>query len=118
MASIQDVSSETDVGILQQAVRLLEHENARLVKELGKLIQEIAELRGQDGEYVQLRLAALERKPLRGCLIATASRSAILRDDAERRGQRCDRSREVHRRAARPTRSGSREPAVAPSYAG
>ena len=62
MTSIRDVSTETDVGILQQAVRLLEHENARLVREVGKLVQEIAELRGQDGAYVQLRLAQLEQQ--------------------------------------------------------
>jgi transposase len=61
VTSIHDVSTETDVGILQKAVRLLEHENARLVQEISKLVKEIADLRGQDGSYVQLRIEALEQ---------------------------------------------------------
>ncbi|MBN2194908.1 MAG: hypothetical protein JW751_18975 [Polyangiaceae bacterium] len=58
----RDLSQETDVHILQQAVRLLEHENARLVAEIGKLMNEIATLRGQDPSAAQLRLQFLEQQ--------------------------------------------------------
>lgn len=58
----RDISKETDVSLLQQAVRLLEHENRRLTKELGSLTQELARLRNSDNpeQEVQLRLQAVE----------------------------------------------------------
>ena len=58
----RDISKETDVTLLQQAVRLLEHENRRLTKELGALTQELAQLRNSDNPEleVQLRLQAVE----------------------------------------------------------
>jgi transposase len=58
----RDLSRETDVHVLQQAVKLLEHENARLVAEIGKLMTEIAALKGQDPSGAQLRLQFLEHQ--------------------------------------------------------
>ena len=40
----RDISQETDVPILQQAVRLLEHENRRLVQEIATLTRELADV--------------------------------------------------------------------------
>ena len=40
----RDISQETDIPLLQQAVRLLEHENRRLVQEIATLTRELAEL--------------------------------------------------------------------------
>jgi transposase len=58
----RNISKETDVTLLQQAVRLLEHENRRLTKELGALTQELAQLRNSESPEleVQLRLQAVE----------------------------------------------------------
>lgn len=59
----RDISKETDVPLLQQAVRLLEHENRRLVQHLGALTLELAELRNSENPNleVQLKLQAVEQ---------------------------------------------------------
>ena len=56
----RDLSQETDVRILQQAVRLLEEENSKLVTKVASLLKSIAALQGQSGTQVQLELKALE----------------------------------------------------------
>jgi len=56
----RDLSQETDVRILQQAVRLLEQENGKLVAKVASLLQSIAALQGQSGTQVQLELKTLE----------------------------------------------------------
>lgn len=58
----RDISKETDVPLLQQAVRLLEHENRRLTQQLGKLMREMAELRQSEDPNleVQMKLQAVE----------------------------------------------------------
>jgi transposase len=58
----RDISKETDVSLLQQAVRLLEHENRRLTQELVALTRELAELRKSPNPTleVQLKLQAVE----------------------------------------------------------
>ena len=58
----RDISKETDVPLLQQAVRLLEHENRRLTQELVALTRELAELRKSPNPTleVQLKLQAVE----------------------------------------------------------
>ena len=57
----RDISKETDVPLLQQAVRLLEHENRRLVQQLVTLTLELAELRKSENPNleVQLKLQAV-----------------------------------------------------------
>lgn len=59
----RDISKETDVPLLQQAVRLLEHENRRLTQQLGALMRELAELRNSEDPNleVQLKLQAVEQ---------------------------------------------------------
>jgi transposase len=59
----RDISQETDVPLLQQAVRLLEHENRRLVQEIATLTRELAELHksANPDQAVQLRLEAIEQ---------------------------------------------------------
>lgn len=61
---MRDLSRETDVSLLQQAVRLLEHENDRLVKEIETLARELARLQNSANpdQDVQLRLDALEQR--------------------------------------------------------
>ena len=58
----RDISKETDVPLLQQAVRLLENENRRLTQELVTLTRELAELRKSPNPSleVQLKLQAVE----------------------------------------------------------
>jgi transposase len=60
---MRDISKETDVNLLQQAVRLLEHENRRLVGQIGALAKQVAELQKSEnpGLDVQLKLAAVEQ---------------------------------------------------------
>ena len=59
---VRDISQETDVPLLQQAVRLLEHENQRLVREIATLTRELAELKKSTDpeQVVQLRMQAIE----------------------------------------------------------
>jgi transposase len=59
----RDISKETDVPLLQQAVRLLEHENRRLTQQLGALMRELAELHKSENPdlEVQLKLQAVEQ---------------------------------------------------------
>ncbi len=59
----RDISRETDIPLLQQAVRLLEHENRRLVQEIVALTNELAELRKSENPSleVQLKLEAIEQ---------------------------------------------------------
>jgi transposase len=59
----RDISKETDVPLLQQAVRLLEHKNRRLVQQIAALMRELAELRKSEdpNSEVQLKLQAVEQ---------------------------------------------------------
>ena len=54
--------SETNVDILQQAVKLLEHENNKLVAQNVKMMEELLALKGGDPEQIKLRLAELEQQ--------------------------------------------------------
>jgi transposase len=58
----RDISKETDVPLLQQAVRLLEHENRRLTQQLVALTRQLAVLRNSENPNleVQLKLQAVE----------------------------------------------------------
>ena len=58
----RDISKETDVPLLQQAVRLLENENRRLTQELVNVTRELAELQKSPNPTleVQLKLQAVE----------------------------------------------------------
>jgi len=60
---MRDLSKETDVNLLQQAVRLLEHENRSLTQQIAKLVTELAELRNANNPSleVQLKLEAVEQ---------------------------------------------------------
>jgi len=58
-----DAASETDLGILRQAVKLLESENQRLMARVAELTRELAAARGQDAiAAIQLELAGLQQQ--------------------------------------------------------
>lgn len=59
----RDISRETDVPLLQQAVRLLEHENRRLTQEIVAQAKELAALHKSENPdlEVQLKLEAIEQ---------------------------------------------------------
>ena len=60
---MRDLSKETDVTLLQQAVRLLEHENNRLANEVAALMRELARLQNSSNPEldVQAKLEAVEQ---------------------------------------------------------
>lgn len=60
---MRDLSKETDVSLLQQAVRLLEHENRNLTQQIARLAKELAALRnaGNSSLEVQLRIEAVDQ---------------------------------------------------------
>jgi len=59
---MRDLSNETDVTLLQNAVRLMQKELERLVDEVAKLRRENAKLKGQTAKQAQLRIAELEAR--------------------------------------------------------
>lgn len=59
---VLQLNTETDVERLQEAVRLLEAENRRLLQKNLALTKENLSLKGADGSTLQLRLAELEQQ--------------------------------------------------------
>jgi transposase len=76
------LEQETDVELLREAVRLLEHENRKLSQQVLELTRQLAAAKGEDEQQqLRLRLAELERQ--------LAGRNKLLfGDSSERRSRR------------------------------
>lgn len=72
------IESEKDPEVLRQVALLLDRENKRLIDRIAKLTEEIAKLRGSDGNQLQLELDALKD------LLAQRERM-LFADSSERR---------------------------------
>lgn len=59
---MRDLSNETDIGILQSTVRLMQKELERLIAEVATLRRENAKLKGLTPKQAQLRLLELEAR--------------------------------------------------------
>jgi transposase len=70
--------TETDLATLQQAVRLLEQENRKLIRLNFELRQALAEAKGERAQQLELQIAALEQT------LASRNR-ALFGDSSERR---------------------------------
>lgn len=83
---MRDLSNETDVGILQNAVRLMQKELERLVAEVAQLRRENAKLKGQSAKQAQLRLAELEARvqALQNMLFGSSSEKRADEDAPEK----------------------------------
>lgn len=72
------LENETDLATLQQAVRLLEQENRKLIRLNLELRQALAEAKGERAQQIELQIAALEQT------LASRNR-ALFGDSSERR---------------------------------
>jgi hypothetical protein len=73
-----NLDGETDIATLQQAVRLLEQENRKLIRLNLELKQALLEARGEQAEQLELQIAALQET------LASRNR-ALFGDSSERR---------------------------------
>lgn len=71
---------ETDVATLQQAVRLLEQENQKLIKLVLDLKAQLAEAKGEAAKQIELQIAELEQQ-------LAARNKALFGDSSERRAR-------------------------------
>lgn len=74
------LENETDLATLQQAVRLLEQENRKLLRLNLELRQALAEAKGERAQQIEMQIAALEQT------LASRNR-ALFGDSSERRAQ-------------------------------
>lgn len=75
------LEKETDVGLLREAVRLLEHENRKLSQQVLQLTRRLAAAKGQDEQrQLRLKLAELEQQ--------LASRNKLLFGDSSEKRTR------------------------------
>jgi len=61
-AAMKRLERETDPAVLRQAVRLLDHENQKLAREVVRLTEQLAALKGEDQAQLGLRIAELEQQ--------------------------------------------------------
>lgn len=74
------LETETDLATLQQAVRLLEQENRKLIRLNLELRQALAEAKGEKAQQLEMQIAALEQT------LASRNR-ALFGDSSERRAK-------------------------------
>jgi len=88
----RDISRETDVPLLQQAVRLLEHENRRLTQEIVAQAKELAALHKSENPdlEVQLKLEAIEQHLAKLQKMTFGPSSERTKRDEEQANGQCD----------------------------